>query len=117
MIAPLPYQVQSIEHDTHDIFTLTLVQKDGETGMAFAPGQFNMLYPFGIGEAAISISGNPSKTDRLIHTIRAVGSVTKQLQKLKPGEEIGIRGPFGNPWPLTKKNCDVLIIAGGIGIA
>ena len=65
----------------------------------------------------ISISGDPSNQDVLVHTIRAVGPLTKQMQELKPGEEIGVRGPFGVNWPLLKKQCDVLVIAGGIGLA
>lgn len=117
MMPPHRYRIDSIEADTNDVFTLTLTNHDGGGGMVFAPGQFNMLYQFGFGEVAISISGNPSKNDILVHTIRSVGSVTHRMQKLKPGEEIGVRGPFGNPWPLSKKNCDVLVVAGGIGLA
>lgn len=82
----------------------------------FLPGQFNMLYQFGFGEVAISISGHPHESKTLVHTIRAVGGVTNSMQKLQPGDEIGVRGPFGSHWPLAKKNCDVLVIAGGIGL-
>ena len=86
MLIPKLYQVKAIIHETSDIFTLTLAAKDSGGGMAFLPGQFNMLYHFGFGEVAISISGDPSKQDVLIHTMRAVGSVTKRLRELK---EIG----------------------------
>lgn len=116
MTLPLVYQVNSITHDTHDVFTLALSNKDGRAHQ-FSPGQFNMLYQFGIGESAISISGNPKDKKNLIHTIRAVGSVTNSLQRLKPGDEIGVRGPFGTPWPLELTGGDVLVIAGGIGLA
>lgn len=114
---PKIYQVKSIETETLDVFSLTLFQPDGSTAAPFFPGQFNMIYQFGFGESAISISGDPANAMDLVHTIRAVGSVTKSLQKLNVGEQIGIRGPFGRPWPLSMKNCDVLVIAGGVGLA
>lgn len=107
MLVPSIYKIKEIVHETSDVFTLTL---EGDP-IHFSPGQFNMLYHFGVGESAISIAGD------LVHTIRAVGSVTKQLQKLQIGDEIGLRGPFGTAWPLEKKHCDVLVIAGGIGLA
>ena len=86
--------------------------------IAFKPGQFNMLYPFGAGECAISISGNPSEPRKLLHTTRVVGSVTKALYALKPGDRMGIRGPFGTSWPIVKaEGNDVVFVAGGIGLA
>lgn len=117
MLIPTIYQVKSITHETSDVFTLALTAKDNVGRKPFLPGQFNMLYHFGFGEVAISLSGDPSSQADLIHTIRAVGSVTKSMQELKAGEEIGVRGPFGSSWPLLKKQCDVLVIAGGIGLA
>jgi len=83
----------------------------------FAPGQFNMLYVFGTGESAISISGDPANTERLVHTVRAVGTVTKALQKLRRGDMIGVRGPFGSTWPVAEaEGSDVVIVTGGIGL-
>lgn len=117
MQIPSLYQVESITHETQDVYTLVLKAKENGSEKPFLPGQFNMLYHFGFGESAISISGEPSNPSILVHTIRAVGSVTKGMQKLKPGDEIGVRGPFGAEWPLKKKQCDVLVIAGGIGLA
>jgi len=77
-----------------------------------------MLYLFGTGEVPISISGNPSEPEKLIHTIRAVGTVTQAMAKLKPGDIIGVRGPFGIGWPVEEaKGSDLVIIAGGIGLA
>ena len=88
---------------------------DGET--AFAAGQFNMLYAFGIGEIPISMSGDPA-APRLQHTIRAVGSVSAALTRLQPGEAIGLRGPFGTGWPLAAAaGRDVVFAAGGLGLA
>lgn len=75
-----------------------------------------MLYLYGHGEIPISICGDPANRNEYVHTIRAVGSVTKVMQRLKKGDEIGVRGPFGSHWPLDKNNCDVLVIAGGIGL-
>ncbi|MEO0330069.1 MAG: FAD/NAD(P)-binding protein, partial [Bacteroidota bacterium] len=85
---------------------------------AFAPGQFNMLYAFGHGEVPISMSGNTADSDKLVHTIRNVGSVTAALQKLKVGDSVGVRGPFGSSWPLeAAKGKNILVIAGGLGLA
>jgi NAD(P)H-flavin reductase len=116
MLVPELYQVKSIRHDTSDVFTLTLEKQNSEPAPPFLPGQFNMLYHFGFGEVAISISGNPDLSEGSAHTLRAVGSTTNAMQNLKPGDEIGVRGPFGTHWPMDKKGCDVLIIAGGLGI-
>lgn len=84
----------------------------------FQPGQFNMVYAFGVGEAAISISSDPGHAGRLSHTIRQVGSVTRALAKMRVGDRVGVRGPFGNGWPLDRcKGRDIVMIAGGIGLA
>jgi NAD(P)H-flavin reductase len=82
------------------------------------PGQFNMLTAFGVGEAAISLSGTPAASGCLIHTIRAVGPVSTALTRLAPGDAIGLRGPFGAGWPIAAlAGHDVVIIAGGLGLA
>lgn len=117
MLIPELYQIKTITHHTADVFTLTLAATAESKDRSFLPGQFNMLYHFSFGEVAISLSGDPSQHHELVHTIRAVGCVTKRMQELKAGEEIGVRGPFGSSWPLLKKDCDVLVIAGGIGLA
>ncbi|WP_242500416.1 FAD/NAD(P)-binding protein [Tropicimonas sp. IMCC6043] len=84
----------------------------------FAPGQFNMLGVFGVGEIPISISGPASEPDRLVHTIRAVGPVSRALAGLAEGAALGLRGPFGNEWPVeTARGRDVVVIAGGLGLA
>lgn len=85
--------------------------------MPFAPGQFNMIYVFGIGEVPISISGDPLKRETLVHTIRAIGPVTRKLEQLRKGAVVGIRGPFGTAWPVEPaQGKDVLIIPGGLGL-
>jgi NAD(P)H-flavin reductase len=89
-----------------------------EGGFAFRPGQFNMLYAHGVGEVPISISGDPKDPSRLIHTIRAVGGVTRALERLDTGACLGVRGPYGSAWPLDEvRGRDVCFIAGGLGLA
>jgi NAD(P)H-flavin reductase len=84
----------------------------------WTPGQFNMIYVPGIGEAAISISSDPDKPEILEHTIRSVGSVTHAIANLGVGGTVGIRGPFGRGWPLdTLDGGEVVLVAGGIGLA
>jgi NAD(P)H-flavin reductase len=90
--------------------------RDAE-GYAFLPGQFNMLSVFGVGEIAISISSDPAHPEYLAHTIRHVGRVTNAFRRLGPGAEIGVRGPFGRPWPLERaQGGDLVVIAGGVGV-
>ena len=112
---PVFERVSRVRRDGADIWTLEI---EPAGGLAFLPGQFNMLYAFGVGEAAISISGDPAEPGRLIHTIRAVGRVSEALTRLKPGDPIGIRGPFGRGWPVeAAAGSDMVIIAGGLGLA
>ncbi len=83
----------------------------------FRPGQFNMLYAFGVGEIPISVSGDPSTTSSITHTVRAVGPVSAALAELRPGDSVGVRGPFGTCWPVDEAaGYDVLVVASGIGL-
>ncbi len=117
-MAPRWYRILQRRRENHDTFTLELTPKDGGAPMAFAPGQFNMLYVFGVGEIPISISGDPGQPQRLIHTTRAVGTVTKAMSRLGKGDLIGVRGPFGTSWPLAEaEGKDVVVVTGGIGLA
>lgn len=85
---------------------------------SFVPGQFNMLYAFGAGEVPISIASDPSEPQRIEHTIRAVGAVTRALVALAPGDMLGVRGPYGAGWPVGQaEGRDVVFIAGGLGLA
>jgi NAD(P)H-flavin reductase len=111
---PAVVRVREFIRETPDVFTLLL---DAPPDYRFKPGQFNMLYAFGIGEAAISLCGDPDEAATIRHTIRAVGSVTNALAKLKPGDAIGLRGPFGSAWPVKEAlGRDVVIVTGGIGL-
>lgn len=115
---PRLYRIQRMRRETHDTFTLVLVPKNGVEGQPFVPGQFNMLYVYGVGEVPISISGDPSNQKVLVHTIRSVGAVTKALRKMGRSVSIGLRGPFGSHWPVDEAiGSDVVIVAGGIGLA
>lgn len=115
---PVPYRVDRRRRETQDVYTLELRSVETGAGLPFAPGQFTMLYAFGIGEAPISISGDPMRPEPLVHTIRAVGAVTKALCAHKPGAVVGVRGPFGSAWPVDAvAGRDVLLVAGGLGLA
>ena len=125
MTAPLPdpmlpqrYRIQRVRREIPDTFTLELEPEEDVYVPQFATGQFNMLYVFGVGEIPISISGDPAKRKPLIHTTRAVGTVSKAMRDLKPNDVIGVRGPFGSYWPIKQaEGKDIVIAAGGIGLA
>jgi NAD(P)H-flavin reductase len=115
---PQPYRVQHVQREIPDTFTLELVPEEGGDIPLFATGQFNMLYVFGVGEIPISISGDPTKRRPLVHTTRAVGTVSRAMRELKPDDMIGVRGPFGSHWPIEQaEGKDIVIAAGGIGLA
>ena len=117
-MVPVLYRIQRVRKETLDTFTLEMKSVNGAKPLAFSPGQFNMLYVYGVGEIPVSISGDPNSPDTLVHTTRAVGTVTKAMQKLQPGDVLGIRGPFGTTWPVDDAvGNDVVIVAGGIGLA
>ncbi len=111
------YRVISKTRETPDTLTIRARPINGQA-LSFKPGQFNMLYAYGVGEVPISVSGDPSNRRYLEHTVRSVGSVTTALAGKRRGEYIGVRGPYGNGWPLEEaEGRDVAIVAGGIGLA
>jgi len=117
-MVPLPFRVDRVVRDLSDTYTLELRPENGLRALPFAPGQFTMLYQFGAGEVPISISGDPAQPERLVHTIRSVGSVTNSMADLKKGGLVGVRGPFGSAWPVEQaEGSDVVIVAGGVGLA
>ncbi len=116
-LLPEAWTIRSSRDDTADTFTLVL-ERGVDAPFRFAPGQFNMLYAPGVGEMAISISGDPSDEATLTHTIRAVGAGTRALQRREPGMQLGLRGPFGTGWPMAlAADRHVVLVAGGIGLA
>ncbi len=111
------YRAVSVVRELHDTVTLELAPLSGARP-AFEPGQFNMLYAFGVGEAAISISGDPAGESGFVHTVRNVGAVSRALAALEAGAIAGVRGPFGTGWPVAAaEGLDVVIVAGGLGLA
>jgi NAD(P)H-flavin reductase len=137
-MVPDLYRIHRVKNETSDTFTLELERLEEKSEgdekpahaqaapsmsprkavPAFAAGQFNMLYVFGVGEIPISISGDSAKSKTLVHTTRAVGTVTRAMRQLKRGDVLGVRGPFGSPWPVEEaEGNDVVIVAGGIGLA
>jgi NAD(P)H-flavin reductase len=113
---PEAFRVVDKRRETDDVWTLSL-EPVGATGSTFAPGQFAMLYAFGAGEAPISVSAIGGD-GVLVHTVRGVGAVTEALCAANLGDVLGVRGPFGTSWPIAEaENRDVVIVAGGIGLA
>jgi anaerobic sulfite reductase subunit B len=117
VLVPSPFRVGERRQDTADTWTLTL-EPLGD-GFAVAPGQFVMVYMFGVGEVPISVSGPPeNRGEPVVLTVRAVGAVTTAICNSEPGAIVGLRGPFGNSWPVeSASGGDVLVVAGGIGLA
>jgi NAD(P)H-flavin reductase len=103
-----------------NLFTLRLKLTDQKLQEAyeFEPGQFNMLYLYGVGEIAISIVSDPVDSYIIDHTIRVVGRVTRGMAKLETGDRIGLRGPYGCGWPVREsKQKDIVVVTGGLGCA
>jgi NAD(P)H-flavin reductase len=116
-MVPEPFEVLARHQDTVDTWTLELAPRSGD-GVPFAPGQFTMLSSGGAGEVPLSISGDPDRPERLVHTIRSVGLATAAICAAEPGRVLGVRGPFGVPWPVEElEGADVVVAAGGIGLA
>ncbi len=114
---PRRYRVRSTWAELAGVTSVELTPVDG-AAVAFRPGQFNMLYAFGVGEIAISISGDPAEPQRLIHTTRSVGAVSAALTKLCEGDMLGVRGPFGSAWPVAAETGrHIVFVAGGLGLA
>jgi len=110
--APRPFEVLARRRETGDTVSLELASDGGD----YPPGTFNMLYAFPAGEVPISVSSTAGGT--LTHTVRDVGQATAALTRLRPGELVGVRGPFGRGWPLdVLRGRDVVVVAGGLGLA
>ncbi len=114
-LAPLPYQVRSVVRETPDTATVAVVPRGSRRIGPTRPGQFVMLYAFGIGESPIGVS---DETDGVLyHTVRDAGRITHALTRLTPGDLLGVRGPYGHGWPMeAARGKDVVIVAGGLGL-
>jgi NAD(P)H-flavin reductase len=113
-------RIRRKQPETADVTTYELAFDDPQVAAQyrFQPGQFNMLYLPGIGESAISISSDADDTGSLLHTVRAVGNVTRALAQRQVGDQVLLRGPFGSWWPIERcRGDDVLLVAGGLGLA
>src|SRR3954453_13209354 len=117
-MVPRFVRVRKRTRDLPGTVTLEFEPTDGAPLPRYRPGQFTMLYVFGVGEIPVSISGDASDPTRLVQTIRSVGAVSEAMTQLKPGYMIGLRGPFGTAWPTEELDGqDVVIVAGGLGLA
>ncbi|MBI5294934.1 MAG: FAD/NAD(P)-binding protein [Chloroflexi bacterium] len=119
LLEPVWAEVTAITPEAEGISTYWLKFSDPAVAAAytFQPGQFNMIYLPGYGEAAISICSDPESTSVIGHSIRFVGNVTRAISRLKVGDVVGVRGPFGSAWPMKEmEGHDVIIACGGIGL-
>jgi NAD(P)H-flavin reductase len=118
-MVPRIVRVRKRTRDLPGTVTLELEPADnGEPLPRYRPGQFTMMYVFGVGEIPVSISGDASDASRLVQTIRSVGAVSEAVTTLKPGDLLGLRGPFGTAWPTEElAGQDVVVVAGGLGLA
>lgn len=115
-MVPAPWRVLALREEGPHVVTLELAPQSGAFP-ACRPGQFNMLYAFGVGEIPISISGDCADSSKIVHTIRNVGMVSAALTRLEEGQSVGLRGPFGSAWPVSSaRGRDVLVVGGGLGI-
>jgi NAD(P)H-flavin reductase len=114
-LLPSPVRIGRVRRETADVATLELTPP---SPFAFSPGQFNMLYVFGLGEVAISLSGDAAEDGRIVHTVRAVGAVSSAITRLRRDQVIGLRGPYGSCWPIAEsEGSDIIVVAGGLGLA
>ena len=117
-MVPSPFRVLSARDELPGCTTLRVTPVEAAGSCQFSPGQFYMVYVFGRGEVPISVSGDPDDPSELTFTVRDVGAVTSALCAVNPGDFIGLRGPFGSAWPVSQiKARDVVVIAGGLGLA
>jgi NAD(P)H-flavin reductase len=118
-MTPLPHRVIDRRQETSDTATITL-RATGQPLAGWEPGQFTMVHAFGVGEIPISVSGGQADGlggELIRHTVRAVGAVSRAICEAPIGAVLGLRGPFGRGWPASPQGADVVVLAGGIGLA
>jgi sulfhydrogenase subunit gamma (sulfur reductase) len=115
---PVPARLADIRPltDHEKLFT---VQLPAGVSLQHSPGQFVEVSLLGVGEAPISISSSPSRSNGAFELcIRRAGSLTNALHQLQPGDTLGIRGPFGHGFPIDRfRGKDLLFAPGGLGLA
>ena len=118
-LIPMVAVVTDIRVDTPDVKTFRVVGLDGKKPFVHVPGQCAMLSMPGVGEALFSITSSPTNRDYLEFSIKKCGCVTDWLHGMEPGQQITLRGPYGNGFPVESDflGRDLLFIAGGIGLA
>jgi len=114
---PITAKIVKIINETANIKTFTFKRLDGEK-FPFSTGQFIELTVFGIGEAPFTPSSSPFETEMIDVTIMRAGRMTEVLHSMKEGDIVGLRGPYGNGYPVKDfKDKEILIIGGGVGLA
>ncbi|MCL2565071.1 MAG: FAD/NAD(P)-binding protein [Defluviitaleaceae bacterium] len=117
-LIPLIGVITDIKTETPDVKTFTIVDKEGKKAFDHKSGQCAMISVPGVGEAMFSIASAPTNTKFMEFSIKACGVLTDYLHTLEAGQQVTIRGPYGNSFPNDLfKNKDMLFIAGGIGLA
>ena len=118
-LIPMVGVVTDIRTDTPDVKTFRVVGLDGKKPFEHIPGQCAMLSMPGVGEALFSITSSPTNEDFLEFSIKKCGCVTTWIHAIEPGQQVTLRGPYGNGFPVDTelKGKDLLVIAGGIGLA
>lgn len=117
---PEPARIIRTYHLTDDVklFQVRFVDMEKALSFKYKPGQFAMLSILGAGEAPFSISSTPSRPGLLEFCIRRAGTVTNALFRLQENSLIGLRGPYGNGFPIEEmKGKDIIIVVGGLGAA
>jgi len=112
--------IQDIIQETSNILTFRVVLNDEQKmrEFSFQPGQVGQLSVFGVGESTFVINSPPTRKDYLQFSVMRTGEVTQRLHQMNIGDQIGVRAPLGNGFPVDKlKAHDILFIAGGIGMA
>lgn len=118
-LIPVVGVVTDIRRDTPDVKTFRVVGLDGKKPFTTIPGQCAFLSMPGVGEALFSITSSPTQEEYLEFSIKKCGCVTTWLHEMEVGQQITIRGPYGNGFPVDTdfKGKDLLFVAGGIGLA
>ncbi len=117
---PWPARITSIQEltATEKLFEMRIVDERIREAFRHQPGQFVEVSIFGVGEAPISITSSPTKQGFIELCIRNTGAFTSRLHQLQCGDIVGLRGPYGRGFPVEQmKGSDILLVAGGIGIA